>query len=269
MDHAASLLAQAGHALRIDFFPLRVQPVPLPAGIAVVVCHSLVRAEKSAGARDAYNTRVIECRLACRVMERALKDSLPRGLARLGDLSEIFPGRPLADFFGALADTLPDGPLRLAEVAKAAGLSPAQLERACEIPKGMPDRFSILPRARHVLSEADRVTRAVAALTAAEVEELGALMAASHRSCRDDYQVSCRELDDLVEVAVRAGALGARLTGAGFGGCTVNLVRVAEVEPFLAAVDRDFYRSWLDANDEPSRHRFVFTPCQGAMVTWR
>ena len=64
----------------------------------------------------------------------------------------------------------------------------------------------------------------------------GRLMAASHASLRDDYAVSGPELDVLVEEAEAAGALGARLTGAGFGGCTVNLVRPAQVEAFAERV---------------------------------
>lgn len=275
MDQAASLLGRAGHAVRIDFFPLRVQPVPLPAGVAVLVCHSLVQAEKSAGARDAYNTRVIECRLACEAMARAL--SLPRraaegqregaaALRRLGDLVELYPGRPLPSFIEPLAAILPVGDASLAAVADAIGVPADELRRRCEIPAAMPDRFAPLPRARHVLSEADRVGAGVAALRRGDVQEFGRLMVASHASCRDDYRVSCPELDDLVEVALAAGALGSRLTGAGFGGCTVSLVRAEEVDAVLAAVDRDFYRPRLGAGGDASGHRFVFTAHQGASV---
>jgi N-acetylgalactosamine kinase len=262
MDQATSLLAQAGHALRIDFFPLRLRPVRLPPEVAVVVCHSLVRAEKSGGARLAYNTRVVECRMACRVMARILDVSL----ARLGDLAELFPSRPLASFVAPLAAVLAEGELRLVQVAAAAGLSAAELESACGVPRGMPDRFAPLARARHVLSEAERVGSAVEALSEGALEELGRLMNASHTSCRDDYQVSCRELDELVEHALAGGALGARLTGAGFGGCTVNLVRAGEVEAFLEVIDERFYRPRLGPGEEVSRHRFALSAREGAVV---
>ncbi|MEO8604537.1 MAG: galactokinase family protein, partial [bacterium] len=72
MDQAVCLLAQAGQALRIDFDPLRTRHVAVPPGASLVVCHSLVEAEKSGAARAAYNQRVVECRLACRVLERLL-----------------------------------------------------------------------------------------------------------------------------------------------------------------------------------------------------
>ncbi|MBC7258499.1 MAG: galactokinase [Chloroflexi bacterium] len=96
-------------------------------------------------------------------------------------------------------------------------------------------------RARHVITENARVEQAVAAMRRGEAETFGALMDASHASLRDDYEVSCRELDALVEIARRqVGCLGARLTGAGFGGCTVNLVRVDAVDAFVTALRRGY-----------------------------
>jgi galactokinase len=81
-------------------------------------------------------------------------------------------------------------------------------------------------RARHVVSEDDRVLRAIAALRGGRLAEFGALMNESHESLRFDYEVSSRELNVLVGAARQVeGCAGARLTGAGFGGCTVSLVR--------------------------------------------
>jgi len=80
--------------------------------------------------------------------------------------------------------------------------------------------------ARHVTSENARVLRAVEVLKAGDAERFGELMFASHESLRDDYRVSCAELDELVEAArAEDGVMGARMTGGGFGGATVNLVR--------------------------------------------
>jgi galactokinase len=82
-----------------------------------------------------------------------------------------------------------------------------------------------LRRARHVVSENARVAAAAAALEAGEVERFRALMAGSHRSLRDDFDVSCPELDLMVDLAAACdGVFGARMTGGGFGGCTINLV---------------------------------------------
>jgi galactokinase len=95
----------------------------------------------------------------------------------------------------------------------------------------------LLKRARHVVSENDRVLKAVKQLEKGDLESFGRLMIASHESLRDDYEVSCRELDVLVELALKQpGVLGARMTGAGFGGCTVNLVLADVAESFAEAV---------------------------------
>ena len=94
-------------------------------------------------------------------------------------------------------------------------------------------------RCRHVVTENDRVVRAAAALKAGKVVEFGRLMNQSHRSLRDDYEVSCHELDLLVDIACSLeGVLGSRMTGGGFGGCTVSMVREAAVERVTA---------WLEA----------------------
>jgi galactokinase len=84
---------------------------------------------------------------------------------------------------------------------------------------------TVYKRCRHVVSENQRVVAAAAALEQNELSRLGELMAESHRSLRDDYEVSCPELDLLVEVAGQTeGVHGARMTGGGFGGCTINVV---------------------------------------------
>ncbi len=92
-------------------------------------------------------------------------------------------------------------------------------------------------RCRHVVTENQRVLDAVQALGFGDLRAFGQLMNASHASLRDDYEVSCRELDAMVEAAWDVeGVLGARMTGAGFGGCTVNLVEPAALDAFLRRV---------------------------------
>jgi galactokinase len=100
---------------------------------------------------------------------------------------------------------------------------------------------TLYKRCRHVISENERVGRAARALESGETGVLGELMAESHRSLRDDYQVSCRELDIMVEIAKdQAGVFGARMTGGGFGGCTINLVEAAQAEKFRAKVSEEY-----------------------------
>lgn len=94
-----------------------------------------------------------------------------------------------------------------------------------------------LKRARHAVYENQRTIRAVAALKENNVEEFGRLMNASHVSLRDDYQVSCEEIDLLVDLAWQIpGVIGSRITGGGFGGCTVSIVKNEALEEFISRV---------------------------------
>ena len=96
-------------------------------------------------------------------------------------------------------------------------------------------------RAEHVVAENDRVAGCIAALEAGDLPTVGELFAASHASLRDLFEVSSPELDALVEIAGGVdGVLAARMTGGGFGGCTVNLVRPDAVEALAAAVETDY-----------------------------
>src|SRR5262249_15877811 len=107
-------------------------------------------------------------------------------------------------------------------------VSISQLEKHCALldPK-------VYSRCRHVVTENDRTKKAARALCANDLHALGCLMRESNRSLRDDYEVSCKELDDIVEIAsAQRGVIGARITGGGFGGCTINLVETGAVESF-------------------------------------
>lgn len=96
------------------------------------------------------------------------------------------------------------------------------------------------PRARHVVTENDRVRAMATALRTDDVDAVGPLLLSSHRSLRDDFGVSTPELDCLVDLLVDAGALGARLTGAGFGGCVVALVTASAVADVAREVERRY-----------------------------
>jgi galactokinase len=99
----------------------------------------------------------------------------------------------------------------------------------------------ILRRSRHVITENDRVVRSVKALREGNLELFGELMYASHESLRNDYQVSCPELDAVVEICSTVdGVLGARMTGAGFGGCAICLVRESQTEQVIDRLRREY-----------------------------
>lgn len=231
MDQAVSILARKGYALRIDFFPLRTTPVKVPEGCSIVVANSLVEAKKTGGARTAYNTRVAECKQGLAMLKRVVRDSHPEAESAvlLRDFAEAVP-------------TWPDALNELAEES---------------VPK---------KRVRHVLTEGRRVTLAARAMKQGDAVELGRLMDESHLSCARDYEISCPELDELVAALKSADALGARLTGAGFGGCAVALVRDGDVRQALDSVWESYYRK----RDVPDARRdevlFSCLPAAGARV---
>jgi galactokinase len=120
-----------------------------------------------------------------------------------------------------------------------------------------------LRRAHHVVTENERTLRAVQALRRGDVEALGALLDASHESLRDDFEVSSPALDAMVACARKDPAChGARMTGAGFGGCAVALVRAGQTEPFLGRVLADYE----DATGLVPKG-YVCRPSAGASVT--
>jgi galactokinase len=128
--------------------------------------------------------------------------------------------------------------------------------------RGAPGMDPLLRRrARHVLTENDRTVRAAAAIRASDWPEVGRLMNASHASLRDDYEVSCAELDWLVDRATATpGVFGARMTGGGFGGCIVALVR-SESEDEAARAIVAGYRPRFGVEAAPFRVRPVGGAC--------
>jgi galactokinase len=135
-------------------------------------------------------------------------------------------------------------------------VSPSQLEQhARQLPS------VVLQRCRHVVSEIARTLAAAEALAARDLSQMGQLMVASHVSLRDDYQVSCAELDVAVEAATaEPGVYGSRMTGGGFGGCTVTLLENDAIDRVSAAVQQAFARrGWR----EPEL--FASRACAGAL----
>ena len=230
MDQAACLHGREGHALRIDFDPLRVTPVPVPGGWRWVVASSLVRAEKSAGARDPYNERARQCREALEEVRDAV------GVERTPSQASSYRGLVSADDL--------DGLLRDARRI----LAPV-----------------LFRRFRHVVTEGRRVALAEQAMRDGDPHRFGDLMVRSHESLRDDYEVSTEELDAIVAIALEAGAAGARLTGAGFGGCAVALCDDSTLARVMEALAARFCEPRLGG--PPTRNMlFVAKPGGGAGV---
>lgn len=227
MDQAICLGGREGAACRIDFEPLQLECIGIPRGWAFVVADSGVRAEKSGAAREAYNARTADLSVARTAMTAAL------GLE---------PGTPWRHLLSVLSD-------------------PVMLSVAEEVLDEV--RFR---RFRHLLTEANRVREAEEALRGGSIEEFGRILDASHQSLACDYDVSIPALDRLVELARGAGAVGARLTGAGFGGCIVGLCNGEHA----SHVERTLRETWyaprgLDTTADSGL--FVALPGDGARIT--
>ncbi|KAK9909559.1 hypothetical protein WJX75_004129 [Coccomyxa subellipsoidea] len=264
MDQAISIMGELGMAKLVHFHPIRTEDVTLPDGAIFVIANSLAVSQKAVSAAKQYNLRVVECRLAAALLGLRLgvsKDKARelRTLREVEDLVREKWNGPKGSVMGAESEVvrklLDKKVYTHGELEKELDMeledmfagNPSQLASI----KAAHDRdvggFNLRDRAMHVYSEAARVLEFKAAcdsptLTSEQqLEELARLMDDSHASCRDLYNCSCDELDELVRVCKKAGARGSRLTGAGWGGCTVSLVPQDKVEQFIAEVKREYY----------------------------
>lgn len=221
MDQFAALCAQRAHALFLDCRPDRqgnysYEPIPLPTTHQLLIVDSGVHHRN---VRGEFNQRVA----ACRAGVGLLRQDRP-GITHLRDVHTTS--------WGLLEPLLP-------EVTTAAALQ-AQGISLGEIP-GLPPDAPLQVRAccRHVWTENHRVQRALTAMRDHDLATLGQLLNEAHASARDDYRISCPELEVLVQGAGEVeGVAGARLTGAGWGGCIVALVAQAAVGEFQSHVQQ-------------------------------
>jgi N-acetylgalactosamine kinase len=251
MDQAASLLGQKGSALKIDFFPLRVRSVPLPREFRIIVINSLIKADKTQATMENYNRRPRECRLIVALFNAALRQlyGAEYGIARLADHQSLDLSSRQKQAAVDLA--LAESPFELWQISQKLKKSVAEIEAEfLKLKDGRllsqpPGGFPLRRRYRHVISEAERVEAAALAFERGDIAEVGRLMYESHRSCAEDFEISCPELDQLVKIAREAGAVGARLTGAGFGGCIVALVEDSRVPAFVEAVRTKYFLDYM------------------------
>ena len=193
MDQFVSCMGKAGHAFLLDCRSLEFKFVPIPAGIQLVVCNTMVKHDLAAGA---YNMRREECEEGALLF--ANWDS---SVHALRDVSVDLLERHAQDL-------------------------PATISKRCS----------------HVVYENRRTLEAGRALSEGDLPKVGKLMRESHESLRDLYEVSSRELDAMVEAADGLpGFCGGRMTGGGFGGCTVNLVKEEKAAEFAAQIAKRFH----------------------------
>ncbi|MCP4643239.1 MAG: galactokinase [bacterium] len=271
MDQAIILLGEAGKACKINFYPLRAEEVPLFDGYAFVACNSLVKAEKTGDALHRYNAGPLTCRLIRALVEKEAQREFGEEIeiARLGDLW-YGPLCLTFDEVGALFEAaFPTERTTLAQAQDTLGMTEAAIRDAWLGSLVEPEGgFRLRARAKHQITEFKRVEVARDMAQTGDATAFGALMNESHTSCAEDYRVSCPELDQLVAAARRAGSLGSRLTGAGFGGCTVNLVPDDRVDAFRDQVTREYYEGHLRrSRDDVTDAMLVVQATAGAGYT--
>jgi len=222
MDQFSALLCQRDHALFLDCRPsldsvYHTEHVPIPGEIQIVLLDSGVHHEN---VRGTFNQRVAECKIGVHLLQHRYPQ-----IAQLRDVTPTNLQLAEDDFWEMIEDVLPVRATRSELVA--AGIAPHWLEEIIA-DHGLPadPTFIILPRCRHVITENERVLASVAALRAGQIGTFGRLMDAAHASMSGDYDASCLEVDTLVSLAQQERAvLGARITGAGWGGGVVALAR--------------------------------------------
>ncbi|CAN6468975.1 unnamed protein product [Victoria cruziana] len=285
MDQAISVMAKTGFAELIDFNPIRATDVQLPEGGTFVIAHSLAESQKAVTAATNYNNRVVECRLAAIVLGIKLGMVPKEAVAKVKTLSDVeglcvtfAKERGSSDLLLPIKEFLLEEPYTAEVIEKITeeslttifANSPTSLDvlRAAK-------HFKLFQRASHVYSEAKRVhlfKETVSSNLSSEdmLKRLGELMNESHHSCSVLYECSCPELEELVKVCREKGALGARLTGAGWGGCAVALVKETIVPEFILNLKEAFYQSRIDKgiinNDDLGQYVFASKPSSGAAI---
>jgi galactokinase len=298
MDQAASIFSKTDYLLDCAFFPsFSAEFVPVPRSdpeITFLVAQSFVAADKHVTAPKHYNLRVIECTLAALVLAKlndvVLKpDSSPLGFSLRNLQEEVVrkegqtgqaPGEQLASVAIMAESKLEKGDGYTREdVAGILGMSVKSLEQ--EHMSKFPvqaEKFQLRRRALHVFSEAQRVwgfkkilsdaQKSKQGLQDRDLHALGNLMNETQKSCSEVYDCSCPELDEICAISRRAGAYGSRLTGAGWGGCTVHLLPQTKIAQVTQSLGEEYYwKRFPEMTDEKLKQALVIsTPSSGSAV---
>jgi len=265
MDQAILLNAEAGHATKINFIPFQFEALPIPEDYVILVCDSMVASEKTGASLTKYNAGPAVCSLITNMLNVHFNQHFGPEFS-IDCLGDLWLG-PLcfnkSEVEKLLAEVLAKPAMSPSEIIRFLGMEPALVREywLSSIPVGS-EGIPLQARARHVFSEYYRVEEARDALIAGDMATFGRLMTASHRSCAEDYGISTPELDQLVSILTEAGCLGARLTGAGFGGAVIGLVAAKEAPLVLEVVARQYYKDYL--GHEGAAPAFVAQASAGA-----
>ncbi|KAI5009279.1 hypothetical protein ZWY2020_011374 [Hordeum vulgare] len=267
MDQAISIMAKPGFAELIDFNPIKATDVQLPSGGTFVIAHCLAESKKAETAATNYNNNCCRIVLAIKLgMDAKKAITSVTTLSDVEGLCVSFAGKEGSSDPGvAVKKLLHEDPYTLEEIEKITGQSLATVFQSSQTSLDVlraAKHFKLFQRASHVYSEARR--------DEGMLKKLGDLMNDSHHSCSVLYECSCPELEELVKVCRDNGALGARLTGAGWGGCAVALVKEGIVPQFILNLKEKYYKSRIDRGvikqSDIGLYVFASKPSSGAAI---
>ena len=295
MDQAASVFSIRGDATSISFYPeLYAEALPFPKTgppITFMIAQSFVAADKHVAAPENYNLRVVECTLAAEVLAADLGLKLERDHGPLGTSLRGFqhayndsnkgnpkddPEKQVKTMLSLTEKHLSGKGYTREDIASSLSMSVPDLEKKfmTKFPVRA-ERFYLRQRAQHVFTEALRVQEFKKLLKSPPADarvtllpRLGAILNQSHASSRDVYVHSCPEIDQMCEIAAEAGSYGGRVTGAGWGGCSVHLVPKEKVDEIKAAWEEKYYRKREPdiSKEKLAEAVIVSEPGHGAMV---
>eukprot|EP01053_Blabericola_migrator_P001571 Blabericola_migrator_1__1570@NODE_1415_length_4592_cov_302_060773_g942_i0_p2_GENE_NODE_1415_length_4592_cov_302_060773_g942_i0NODE_1415_length_4592_cov_302_060773_g942_i0_p2_ORF_typecomplete_len623_score154_78GHMP_kinases_C/PF08544_13/1_4e17GHMP_kinases_C/PF08544_13/8_1e03GalKase_gal_bdg/PF10509_9/3_5e16GHMP_kinases_N/PF00288_26/3_8e13_NODE_1415_length_4592_cov_302_060773_g942_i0741942 len=272
MDQAAICLCRRDEAQWIGFNPLTTEPVKLPSELKIVVANTCRLAPKVIGAGKMYNKRVFELKTACFSL---VKQFAPEEAEKmdgqtclnltLRDVLRKYVKIDESQMLQKLEQLIPNKVYSKADVDDILGQERRQqlLTLRCGLPVwSQNDDFYLHNRIKHVLTENARVTDFVQTCRQLEkssgteretgLKHLGELLNGSGKSLNEDFDASCEEIEELCGIARQAGAVGSRLTGAGWGGCTVSLVPTDKVEEFITTVREQYYIPYINGKKRKS-----------------
>lgn len=295
MDQAASVFSEAGQLLYCKFFPqFSAEYVPVPLSdpeVTFLIAQSFVTSDKAVSAARHYNLRVVECTFASVVLAKLYDIALNPDSSSLGFCIRNFQeelmkkegkrdlpqDKQLDMMVTVVEQKLSRESYTREDVAEILEISVSELEKAYMSKFEVEgNTFKLRQRALHVVKEARRViafkdtlsSNAGTKLNMDQLKHLGDLMNTTQDSCRDTYECSCPEIDEICAIARKNGTLGSRLTGAGWGGCTVHLVPQDKVDAVTTALKRDYYdKHFPDLSKEKMADAIVISkPGQGSSL---
>eukprot|EP01056_Protomagalhaensia_sp_Gyna25_P000569 Protomagalhaensia_sp_Gyna_25__568@NODE_1268_length_1995_cov_237_179448_g1010_i0_p1_GENE_NODE_1268_length_1995_cov_237_179448_g1010_i0NODE_1268_length_1995_cov_237_179448_g1010_i0_p1_ORF_typecomplete_len512_score110_71GHMP_kinases_C/PF08544_13/7_2e22GalKase_gal_bdg/PF10509_9/2_2e16GHMP_kinases_N/PF00288_26/2_9e10GLYCAM1/PF05242_11/0_15_NODE_1268_length_1995_cov_237_179448_g1010_i03141849 len=291
MDQAAILLSEAGSATLIHFRPLQATPTKLPSGGALLIANTCREAPKAKMASQMYNKRVFELKAGCLALlpqETAAQLTVQEVLdIQLRDVVRDYLKITEKELLRLLPEKLEDKVWSRDDMTRVMGKERCDVLLTKRCGRGVWDdnqEFFVYNRIKHVLSESLRVeefaatTKSTSLTNEEKLKKLGQLMNESGQSLHKDFDCSCPEIEQVVDIARRHGAYGSRLTGAGWGGCTVSLVPEDKKDLIKEAIIKEYYEPYyagkagghaldvLPPRENLNSCIFITTPSRGAFL---